>query len=149
MVREASESTRIDLIEAVENTVTHLAKLQTHYHRLSSFVDLAIDSVRKAEIALDPEDIASDHLTTAIDSLDGLLRDMNARRRNALGDPQLRNDHEDSVVTEYDRSIDAACNLLERLTELRLVILEQDAEHAEYGESFENADGLIASLDAD
>ena len=148
----AREPARLDLLEAIESTVEWCASQQ---HSVETFIDLfrslsaTLEKLPRTFI-LTPDDDAVASLQRAEDSVRDWYAELRRRRQSALGDPDLRGDHESSIFAEYEK----LCALLKELHTLcrdcRWLIMNHDARLDESnGETFSNAEELIAGLNAE
>ena len=148
----AREPARLDLLEAIESTVEWCASQQ---RAVETFIDLFRSLSANLEklppdVHLDPEDDAVGSLQRAEDGVREWYAELRQRRQSALGDPDLRGDHESSILAEYEK----LCALLKELHTLcrdcRWLIMNHDARLDESnGETFSNAEELIAGLNAE
>ena len=142
---------RLELLEAVENTVEWCASRQ---RTVETFIDLFRSLLKTLEesppdVPIDPDDDAADSLQQAEDSVRDWHADLCRRRDSAIRDPELRGDHESSVIVEYGK----LCSGLEALhvlcRDLRWYIMSHDASlDVSSGRTFTNAEMLIADLNA-
>ena len=147
----AREPARLDLLEAIESTEEWCASQQ---HAVETFIDLfrslSADLERfPPNVHLDPDDDAVASLQRAEDNVRDWYAELRRRRKSALGDPDLRGDHESSIRAEHEK----LCALLKELHTLcrdcRWLIMNHNARLDESnGETFSNAEELIAGLNA-
>ena len=151
LVWAARGPARLDLLEAIENTVKWCAYQQRMVETFIELFRLLRTDLEKspADMPLDPDDEAVESLVQAEESTRGWHAELCRRRQSAIVDPELGGDHESSVTIEYER----LCSRLETLHALcrdsRWYIMNRDSRLDESsGKAYSNAEELIADLDA-
>ena len=146
------EFARLDLLESTESTVEWCASQQRAVETFIGLFRSLSASLEKLppDVHLDPDDNAVGSLQRAEDGVRDLYAELRQRRQSVLGDPDLRGDHESSILAEYEK----LCALLKELHTLcrdcRWLIMNHDARLDESnGETFSNPEELIAGLNAE
>ena len=152
LVWTARGPARLDLLEAIENTVEWCASQQ---RMVETFIDLfrllqADLEKSPADVPLDPDDDAAESLLQAEGSTREWHTELCRRRESAIFDPELGGIHESSVTVEYEK----LCSGLETLHALcrdsRWYIMNHDARLDESsGMTYSSAETLIADLNAE
>ena len=148
----AHRPARLDLLEAIENTVDWCASQQRVVETFIDLFRLLQADLKKspADLPFDPDDDAAGSLLQAEDNIREWHAELCLRRESAVFDPELRGDHESSVIVEYEK----LCSGLETLHALcrdsRWYIMNHDARLDESSaEAFSSAEALIVELNAE
>ena len=143
--------TNLVILRAVEKTVDNLCKVQRSFESLSQLWSEIIP--RRGELGnnpIDPEDVIVARFHEVELNVQQDIDVAKAKRRSAFSDSELNGVHEESVVSEYDRTVSAMEEFLYVLNETRIAITEHDADCDEsVNGPFDNIDDLMASLNDD
>lgn len=147
----AAESTRLDILRAVDETVEALARDQTIFRGLVSISRFLIEEIDKLgpTAQLDPDSEICSGLLGAEKSVAEMAAALCPCRDAALRDPELRGDHEAAVVGEYECLMHLSGELHAALRDLRWAVLEHDADlESPEGPPDEESSGVVRRLRA-
>ena len=150
-IQAAAASATLDLLRAVDETVDALTRIQRMLRYDIDMANWLVDAVLvdKERKEIDPEDMLDNLLEKGENSIREAIEGMKIRRRAATEDAELKGFHEDSVVSEYDNTIEQLTDLFNAIEQLRIVVREHDADLSHDVGPFTSADELIAALNTD
>jgi len=125
-----AESISLDLLRAVENTVTGLSRIQDSLSWMLKNAYTYAEAVSNCslESAIDVEDTIIQQLKDAEAGIISAISTLNNKLDSAFSDPQLFGSHQDSVVSEFESTIGLFKELHAALGALRWAILEHNAD---------------------
>jgi len=149
-VCEQAGETSLKILKAVDETVDSLVADQRELNGLMAVALNLIETVNHCErqTMIDPEGDGADSGEKAEAALREAVVQLENKRAAAVADPELNGDHENAVVDEYTRTIEAAKNLHDALATLRWAVMEHDADLDSSEEATTDAEDLIARLRA-
>ena len=129
-IHEAANTASLDLLRDVEVTVDSLTAYQRIAEQLLDEVTDLEQTIKscKPEDPIDQDNINAGNLGKSEDDIRVFIGIMEAKKRSALHDEKLKGELEDSVVAEYEHTINLTSRLHDATTELRWAILEHDAD---------------------
>lgn len=136
--------------DKVNETIQALQQEQAFASVLKQQAELFINMINECEITteFDPDDEINEELL----NIEKVLRNIHTGYQSGLH--AARNDHdingtdEHAIVTEYERAIKAVKGHYEVNEQLRLLIMECDADLSPVSKEFDNAEDLIAELNS-
>lgn len=147
--RSAEGVPSLYILRAVEETVEDLCALQRD-------VETMTNKAREGQraIADNHGDKLIDESGDMVDALESIESDLRTlyeileqKRQSAINDNQLTGDHEDSVVTEYERAMELVSDWYAANRDFRWAVMEHDADFDEpAGQSYGTAEELINAL---
>jgi len=147
-VSSTTSPATLGLLEAVEQTVSDLVRER---EAMNAFMitgqDLmeTIDNCTNGNL-IDPED----KLCAQLEDAENILRQQLVGYKNcveaAKADQRLNDHHEESVLNEYALTLELIPELYEVTCELRLKVMEHDADLSPVTGSFTNTDDLLKHL---
>jgi len=146
----SAAETSIELLNNIERTVDSLSMAQRTFESLGREIYTLAGNVQaiSSGSTFDPNGEVVDCFEKAETETAQYVEVLEARKDSTKEDPQLRGDHEDNIVMEFERTIDRVLNCHNALIELRWALLEHDADLDEPSAEgpFDDADVLIQSL---
>lgn len=141
-------STTLDILRAVDLTVDSLSKEQRLISDLVGLCESFVERIAGLEATkVGNEDKLVSQLEKAEEIAKDVLSGHGGRRQSAIRDPRLQGDHEETVVTEYERLMEHYEALIGCMSELRWAVLEHNADlETPEGEPFDSAEDMIADL---
>jgi hypothetical protein len=141
----------LQLLEAVDNTVTALTGLAKTLSGLDDLIHVFLESIDNKTIVesqyIDPNDEAIRATKHATLSLQAFLAKLVNKKSSIDKDARLRDDHCEALHDSYDELITAVASLAEALDEARLKIIKHDlAAEPRNDAIFESVGDLIADL---
>jgi len=141
---------RLEIVKAVDDTVEALCAEQ---NLLRDFITMASDVIERIANCenhkqIDPDNAIDVVLEASQDSLTALYHNYKSRLHAAHADHQLKGDHEDAVIDEYEKSLELISCLHDVTEELRWAVKEYDADKSESAGSFDKVEDLIKHLRA-
>ena len=123
----------IELLKAIETTVSSLCYDQAFYSSVDTFSQHAIDAINnsKPSAPIDKDGGRRSKLLEAQEAVHRLYELMIIKKSSAMNDGRLT--AEDGVVDEYGETISAIADLHNSLNDLRWAIGEHDAALSEKG----------------
>lgn len=146
------DMTRLDILSAVEETVSALSKMQSFISATTDMVMSLCDNLMKVEPdeLLDEDDSSSEALDKAQMAIKQQVELMRVKREAARADGNLVGDHERDVDSAYTETIELAIDLFDALEDFRMMIREHDASvsssDADDHPVFDNVDELFSYM---
>ncbi len=145
----SASATNLKLLNAIEKTVDWLTALQKQADGevvvANKFREM-IASCAPVKV-IDPDNSIHDIVVQAEARLSQVVSILSAKRQSALDDPELRGEHEETVVSEYGQTVDAIKILHDGMVELRWAIIEHDADlDATIGKAYSSAEELVKDI---
>lgn len=140
------------LLRAVQETVDSLRLLQSNFEMFTGIAVKQIAIVSKARTAgargpIDHEGKVTAALEENENILKNLYQQMQRQRQAAFDDPELTGEHEETIVLEYDRSMERAETLHQVTRDLRWEIMEHDSDlEKPSGKIYQSSKDLISSI---
>lgn len=146
-VNDISQGVSLRLLNTIERTVASLSKEQGQLENLIRLITSHTPSEDcQNDDMIDPEDRVTEKLLETEGLLEERITTIESMRESAKVDPELNGAHEESVVMEFERTIDCMASLYNAVTILRQRITEHDANLDTIDGSFTNAEDLIAHI---
>jgi len=147
---DVQTTTSLHLLGLVDQTIDALSYEQNRLSNHLQSVDELVLRVKscETETEIDPEDKIQELLLSVEEGLCELYSVCKLKIDAAVQDNQLNGDHENDIIYEYQRTMDAVSRLHNANEQLRFLIMEFDADLSPVTNSFNNADDLIAHLKA-
>lgn len=147
---KAVQSTSLDLLKAVDETVDALIVEQSLFSDFIITAQGLIDALNKCEASreIDPEDKMNDALEAVESALSHKYAEYLNRIDAAKHDGDLAGDHEDTIITEYESTLELIQDVHNATNELRIQIREFDADLSPTTGSFSDPEELISHLKA-
>lgn len=146
------ETHRLEVLNAVEQTMDILASERLHVSTLADHGEMLIERIETSPFKepIDPEDEMIEKLrSTETGIRDDVLRLLNERRESVVRDPRLEDELEDGIVAAYDDLIAAWTRVHNSFVNLRWAVMEHDADLDEStGNTYESPEDLINALSA-
>lgn len=151
---DASDATA-DLLQAVEQTVDALQSRERYAKAVSEMLASLVELVEELPVncgELDPDDEATESLAKAQATMREGYRVLSKKREHAIADSRLNGDKEEAVIASFDLAIQAHEDLHDLVEQLRVAMLEHDADvnkaQGAVSERFESMNDLIEHLKA-
>ena len=147
-VIDFSETTRLDIIRAVDHSVDQAVRVQKAIsHSLKLYMVLS-ESLTKTppKRAIDFKGYIDAELVSAENATRSLHEVLSVIRDGFDKDNNLSPDDKESIVSEYNEAIKLNGQMFEAIEQLRMVVSEHDADMSDDIGTFTSPDELITAL---
>jgi len=146
----STSATSLNMLRKIEEVVTWLSSLQRQAEGEISLAENFITAVRDCTVkVIDPDDSIQDAIIESESTLQSCAELLSLKRGSAVEDQQLNGEYEDTIVSEYDSTVEAYISLHNMMSDLRWAILEHDANlEEESGEEYSSSASAIKALRA-
>lgn len=145
----ATGSASLNLLRDIDRTIDALLGTQKAGRGLIELVTGITETINSSpcDQPLDTDNVVESILVAAENELRGFLDILVQKRHSAISAPELQGDHGESIVTEYDSTVDIFETLLSLHIDLKWAYMEHEAELEEaVGEVFASPDDIIRAL---
>lgn len=134
----------INLLNAIEFTITSLTRLTGHLKADSLFAFEILKFINEFDAVIDEDDVITTKLEQAQESVLNLYNALRSKREFANEDHRLNAD--DGIEDAFTEAISASADLQNNINELRWHILEHDADYSQVSKTYRSMDDLLKDL---
>jgi hypothetical protein len=147
-IAEAQSASSMYLLRDIEHTCRNLDRISEIGRLLEKDATHRSEQLAITVLAgqIDSTGNLVSKLAKVQDVIGRFVNELREGKRAANADRDLRDSNLESVIDAYDKAIDSFTHLFSAIEDLRLSVLEHDADQSDITEKFDNVDSLLESL---